>query len=252
VLSLSDNNLTGSIPFSLANLVRCSILHLDHNHLQGPIPPRLSQLGILNQLDFSNNNLSGSIPDSGKLPTFPESSYASNPYLCGTPLPECEAQASISNDSPQENVFARMGSSGERSVTDIIMIGVAVFFVLLLLMFVCSQCVRSTHRRMKERLSENCEENVPSTANDSRDIVSAEKPLSINIATFEKPLRKLTYQHLWEATDGFSAESIIGRGGFGDVYKATFTNGTIVEWAIRRYVRLPCNNPLAGSPRFFL
>lgn len=35
VLSLSDNNLTGSIPFSLANLVRCSILHLDHNHLQG-------------------------------------------------------------------------------------------------------------------------------------------------------------------------------------------------------------------------
>lgn len=106
VLSLSDNNLTGSIPFSLANLVRCSILHLDHNHLQGPIPPRLSQLGILNQLDFSNNNLSGSIPDSGKLLTFPESSYASNPYLCGTPLPECEAQASISNDSPQENVFA--------------------------------------------------------------------------------------------------------------------------------------------------
>lgn len=57
--------------------------------------------------------------------------------------------------------------------------------------------------KRRERLSENCEENVPSTANDSRDIVSAEKPLSINIATFEKPLRKLTYQHLWEATDGF-------------------------------------------------
>lgn len=44
VLSLSDNNLTGSIPFSLANLVHCSILHLDHNHLppytSSPVPTR--------------------------------------------------------------------------------------------------------------------------------------------------------------------------------------------------------------------
>lgn len=99
VLSLLHNNLTGTIPFSLGNLVQCSKNHLDHNHLQGPIPSGLSRLEIINQLDLSNETLSGYISDSGKLSTFPASSFANNPYLCGTPLPPCQAASPPSNSS---------------------------------------------------------------------------------------------------------------------------------------------------------
>ncbi|KAI3887643.1 hypothetical protein MKW92_045100 [Papaver armeniacum] len=52
--------------------------------------------------------------------------------------------------------------------------------------------------------------------------------LSINLSTFDRPLRKLTFADLLEATNGFHNDSLIGSGGFGDVYKAQLKDGSIV------------------------
>lgn len=46
--------------------------------------------------------------------------------------------------------------------------------------------------------------------------------LSINVAMFQKFLPKLTLGDLMKATDNFAIENVVGDGGFGTVYKASF------------------------------
>ncbi|CAI9276144.1 unnamed protein product [Lactuca saligna] len=59
---VSNNQLSGSIPLSLANLSNLQLLYLDVNKLSGPIPTGLGNLNSLTDLDASQNKLSGSIP----------------------------------------------------------------------------------------------------------------------------------------------------------------------------------------------
>ena len=61
-LKLDDNNLTGRIPASLANLSRLRVLNLNGNNLIGKLPADLGHLTNLQRLYLSSNNLSGEIP----------------------------------------------------------------------------------------------------------------------------------------------------------------------------------------------
>jgi protein brassinosteroid insensitive 1 len=67
-------------------------------------------------------------------------------------------------------------------------------------------------------------------------LTGAREALSINLSTFEKPLQKLTFADLLEATNGFHNDSLIGSGGFGDVYKAQLKDGSIV--AIKKLIHM--------------
>nr|XP_028959574.1 uncharacterized protein LOC103413440 isoform X2 [Malus domestica] len=67
-------------------------------------------------------------------------------------------------------------------------------------------------------------------------LIGAREALSINLATFEKPLQKLTFADLLEATNGFHDNSLIGKGGFGDVYKAQLKDGSVV--AIKKLIHI--------------
>jgi hypothetical protein len=61
-LSLSDNNLSGSIPPELGSLTNLGSLCLDSNQLNGSIPPQLGGLNNLETLFLHFNQLNGSIP----------------------------------------------------------------------------------------------------------------------------------------------------------------------------------------------
>ncbi|URD87143.1 Leucine rich repeat N-terminal domain [Musa troglodytarum] len=79
-------------------------------------------------------------------------------------------------------------------------------------------------------------ESLPTSGTTSWKLSGVLEPLSINVATFEKPLRRITFAHLLEATNGFSADSLIGSGGFGEVYKAQLKDGSAV--AIKKLIHV--------------
>ncbi|KAG6468206.1 hypothetical protein ZIOFF_072778 [Zingiber officinale] len=53
-------------------------------------------------------------------------------------------------------------------------------------------------------------------------IEKEKEPLSINVATFQRQLHKLKFSQLIEATNSFSAASLIGCGSFGEVHNRKF------------------------------
>ena len=61
-LDLAFNDLTGSIPAELGNLVQLESLHLRENGLTGSIPVELGSLVNLTWLSLGSNDLTGSIP----------------------------------------------------------------------------------------------------------------------------------------------------------------------------------------------
>jgi len=61
-LSLSSNNLVGTIPSGLGDLTTLTTLQLGSNSLSGSIPTELGNLTALEYLSFYNNSLTGTIP----------------------------------------------------------------------------------------------------------------------------------------------------------------------------------------------
>ncbi|KAE8727248.1 Leucine-rich repeat receptor-like serine/threonine-protein kinase BAM1 [Hibiscus syriacus] len=61
-LNLSNNLLSGPLPYSLSNMSSLEILLLSGNRFSGPIPPSISELRQVLKLDLSRNSLSGIIP----------------------------------------------------------------------------------------------------------------------------------------------------------------------------------------------
>ncbi|GAB4848847.1 hypothetical protein Ancab_003641 [Ancistrocladus abbreviatus] len=60
-ISLSNNQLSGSLPPSVGNFSGVQKLLLDGNRFSGGIPPEIGKLQQLSKIDFSNNRFSGKI-----------------------------------------------------------------------------------------------------------------------------------------------------------------------------------------------
>ncbi|XP_059657128.1 MDIS1-interacting receptor like kinase 2-like [Cornus florida] len=61
-LILSSNNLTGTLPVSLANLTQLSELDISSNNIRGYIPSEIGRMWSLTWLRLSSNNLTGTLP----------------------------------------------------------------------------------------------------------------------------------------------------------------------------------------------
>jgi Leucine-rich repeat (LRR) protein len=227
VLNLGHNDLNGTIPYEFSGLKLVGALDLSNNHLTGGIPPGLGGLTFLADLDVSSNNLSGPIPSTGQLTTFPQSRYANNSGLCGIPLPPC-------GHDPGQGSVPSASSDGRRKVVGgSILVGIVLSMLTLLLLLVTTLCKLRKNQKTEE-MRTGYIQSLPTSGTTSWKLSGVHEPLSINVATFEKPLKKLTFAHLLEATNGFSAGTLIGSGGFGEVYKAKLKDGTVV--AIKKLI----------------
>ncbi|KAI4313614.1 hypothetical protein L6164_026577 [Bauhinia variegata] len=236
VLELSHNHLSGEIPASLGQLKNLGVFDASHNRLQGHIPDSFSNLSFLVQIDLSNNELTGEIPSRGQLSTLPASQYANNPGLCGVPLPECRSDNAQSTTSPSEDGSKEGHRAKAASWANSIVLGILISIASLCILIVWAIAMRAKRKEAEEaKMLNSLQATYAAT---TWKIDKEREPLSINVATFQRQLRKLKFSQLIEATNGFSAASLIGSGGFGEVFKATLKDGTSV--AIKKLIRLSC------------
>ncbi|KAG9457658.1 hypothetical protein H6P81_002166 [Aristolochia fimbriata] len=232
VLDLAHNKLTGEIPASLGKLRNLGVFDASHNRLQGRIPDSFSNLSFLVEIDLSDNALTGPIPSLGQLSTLPASQYRNNPGLCGVPLPPCQQGFPPTVPSPAEDAGRRR--RGASSWANSVILGMMISLAAVCVLIVWGIAMRARRREAREvRMLNSLQAARAAT---TWKIGKEKEPLSINVATFQRQLRKLTFSALIEATNGFSADSLIGCGGFGEVFKATLKDGSSV--AIKKLIRL--------------
>ncbi|PKA62886.1 Serine/threonine-protein kinase BRI1-like 1 [Apostasia shenzhenica] len=233
VLNLGHNSLAGKIPDSFGSLKMIGVLDLSNNHLTGAIPGSLGDNSFLSDLDVSNNNLSGPIPATGQLTTFPASRYENNSGLCGIPLPPCGSPGDPKSKSAGGQ-SDRRNSGGSASL----LIGIALSVLILTLLALALFKIKKKGNKAEELAGGGGYiESIQNSGSGSSKLSASENAhLSINVAAFEKPLRKLTFAHLMEATSNFSSETLVGSGGFGEVYRAQLKDGPIV--AIKKLIQV--------------
>ncbi|KAI3943872.1 hypothetical protein MKX01_021568 [Papaver californicum] len=235
VLDLAHNNLSGEIPANFGQLKNLGVFDASHNNLQGQIPESFANLSFLVQIDLSNNRLTGSIPSRGQLSTLPASQYANNPGLCGVPLPPCQSEnVPVTTPFMDDREGSRKPTAA--SCANSIVLGVLVSVASVCILIVWAIAMRARHKEAEEvKMISSLQDSHAAT---TWKIDKEKEPLSINVATFQMQLRKLKFSQLIEATNGFSAASLIGCGGFGEVFKATLKDGPTV--AIKKLIRLSC------------
>ncbi|OVA08648.1 Protein kinase domain [Macleaya cordata] len=236
VLDLAHNKLSGEIPDTFGQLRNLGVFDASHNSLQGHIPDSFSNLSFLVQIDLSNNALTGSIPSRGQLSTLPASQYANNPGLCGVPLPPCQTENDITSTAPLMEDGKGSRKPAAASWANSIVLGVLVSMASVCILIVWAIAMRARRKEAEEvKMLTSLQASHAAT---TWKIDKEKEPLSINVATFQLQLRKLKFSQLIEATNGFSAASLIGCGGFGEVFKATLKDGSSV--AIKKLIRLSC------------
>ncbi|KAF5747418.1 receptor protein kinase TMK1 [Tripterygium wilfordii] len=220
-LILGDNNLTGSIPEELTTLPALKDLDLSNNQIYGKIPPFRSNVIV---------NTDGNV-DIGK--------DRSTPPPPGTPN---------NPDSGNTPVNGGKKSSGSVGVIVFSVIGGVFFIFLISLLVFC--LYKKKQKRFSRVQSPNAMVIHPRNSgsdNESVKITVAGSSVSVgaisdthtipssdqgDIQMVEAGNMVISIQVLRNVTNNFSEENILGRGGFGVVYKGELHDGTKI--AVKR------------------
>ncbi|XP_074285825.1 uncharacterized protein LOC141611229 isoform X2 [Silene latifolia] len=179
-LNMHGNFFQGVIPSSLETLTGLYALDLSRNNLSGKIPELLVRLP-LTLLNISYNNLEGEVPSGGVFNNATAVSLFGNRRLCGG-IPQLKLHK-CSFDQTQ----IKRRSHRKRLLLEILF-GFAA--VILLVIVILAYMFWRRKRTMKTEVAGDSEE-----------------------------FRNVSYQSILKATNGLSADNLVGSGSFGTVYK---------------------------------
>ncbi|KAG9148453.1 hypothetical protein Leryth_024451 [Lithospermum erythrorhizon] len=207
-LDLSSNHFTGEIPSSLGFLKNLQYMRLNNNSFTGKVPREVANMTQLTLLDLSFNNLSG------PLPRLASKSFniLGNPMVCPTGKePECSGMAlmpmSMALNTSQDGLPSRTLKSHKL----VIAFGSSIVSISLLILGI--GLFLWSRQRNKNQLPF-----------DQKDEHHEEVSLG--------NLRRCDFRELQVATNNFSSKNLLGKGGFGHVYKGNLRDGTAV--AVKR------------------
>ncbi|KAG7555426.1 Leucine-rich repeat-containing N-terminal plant-type [Arabidopsis suecica] len=221
-LDLSDNFFRGEIPSSVGYLRSLQYLRLNNNSLSGVFPLSLSNMTNLAFLDLSYNNLSGPVPRFAAK-TF---SIVGNPLICPTGTePDCNGTTLIPMSMNLNQTGAPLYTGGSRNHKMAIAVGSSVGTVSLIFIAV------GLFLWWRQRHNQN-------TFFDVKDGNHHEEVSLGN-------LRRFGFRDLQIATNNFSSKNLLGKGGYGNVYKGILGDGTVV--AVKR---LKDGGALGGEIQF--
>ncbi|KAL5204031.1 hypothetical protein ABZP36_008902 [Zizania latifolia] len=197
-LKLEGNRLNGSIPSSLGNLPKLQTLDLSKNHLTGNIPASLSNLPSLNDINLANNNLSGEIPK--ELLQVSHYNFTSNHLNCGQHLISCEGDIMKTGGAKNYTLKVVLASIA----------GAVTLLVIVVLFLLWWQ-------RMRHR---------PEIYID----VPGQHDHNLEFGQ----IKRFSWRELQIATNNFSEQSVLGKGGFGKVYKGVLPGPHGRKVAVKR------------------
>eukprot|EP00850_Spirogloea_muscicola_P004782 SM000021S06415 [mRNA] locus=s21:178917:183712:+ [translate_table: standard] len=218
-LEVEDNMFSGPIPASLGQLPGLKFLKLDQNNLSGSIPTSLNNLP-LQVLNLAYNNLSGPVPTNGTLGKFGSLPFVGNPNLCGgsiglklcpgeklsPPPPPGAPPAAAPSPAPSSSG----GGSGSIGAVVGAVVGATLAAIALSILVYCYM------RKRKPPLEKDIEygyfDNDPDT--------------------HLGQLKRYAFKDLYVACNAFDEKNVLGKGGFGKVYKGKLDNGTLI--AVKR------------------
>ncbi|KAK4374157.1 hypothetical protein RND71_004834 [Anisodus tanguticus] len=246
VVTFGKQKLSGFISPAFANLTSLRNLLLNDNNLTGSIPEKLTTLANLQVLDVTNNNLSGPIP------VFrPDVKFSNSGNLLlgknidggggtgGTP----GSGSSSSSDDGGNSSGGSKGSTPSAGMIVGVVISVVIFVVVVL--FVSYKCyIKGRHKRFgrvetPELSNEMVNFKPPNVVNGTNGYAGVPSELQSQssgdhseMPIFEGGNVVISIQVLRQVTNNFNEENILGRGGFGVVYKGELHDGTKI--AVKR------------------
>ncbi|XP_026666322.1 protein NSP-INTERACTING KINASE 1-like isoform X3 [Phoenix dactylifera] len=242
---LQNNNISGPIPPEIGKLSKLKTLDLSNNYFTGGIPTSIGQLESLQYLRLNNNSLSGALPLSlanltelafldlsynylnGPIPRFPARTFniVGNPLICATgseqdcfgmvPMPLSynlnNSKSTPTAGRPRRYKVAVAFGSCIGGIS-LLVFGIGLFF-----------WWRQKHNRQI--------------------LFDVDDPHNEEVCLGN--LKRFQFRELQIATDNFSSKNILGKGGFGNVYKGQLPDGTLV--AVKR---LKDGNAVGGEIQF--
>ncbi|EOY05416.1 LRR receptor-like serine/threonine-protein kinase, putative [Theobroma cacao] len=186
-LNMSRNNISGEIPDSLGKLVALEFLDLSSNYLSGPISQDLENVQF-KMLNLSFNHLEGEVPTGKVFLNVSTFSIQGNDALCSS-----DQEIARNLELPQCNARKRKKN---HLLKILVSAAGAASFICLILCFVWALISRKKKKREKGSKSSLSLKGLP-------------------------PM--ISYSDIRLATGNFATENLIGKGGFGSVYKGAFS-----------------------------